>query len=120
MNRLWRWFPLCFTAVMLLCVVFLIWYIPAVSGMRFQLDDIEKSIETSRGRERKQQHEYDQVVAEIPEVQSELDLLSPQVKAAEAEMDSLKAERNKLRKEKRELLEQLDSLNPSGEDQNNE
>jgi peptidoglycan hydrolase CwlO-like protein len=96
-----------FTAIMLVLVFFLIWYIPSVSSRAFQLEDLQKSLETSYGRERKQQYEYDKVVAEIPEIQAELDLIKPQTEAAEQEVAALKAERKKLRNEKKELEKQL-------------
>ena len=54
-----------FTFVMLICVLFVIWYLPSVSQRRFQLEDIQKSLETSLGRERKQQSEYDETVSSI-------------------------------------------------------
>ena len=98
------WF---FAAVMLACVLFLVWYIPSVSTRAFQLEDLRKSLETSQGRERKQQFEYDKVVAEIPEIQAELDLIKPQTEAAEQEVVSLKADRKKLRNEKKALEKQL-------------
>ena len=100
-------FPAVFAVVMLVTVLFLVWYIPAVSGLTFQLDDLQKSLETSQGRERKQQYEYDKVVSEIPEIQAELDLIKPQTEAAEQEVSELKAERKKLRNEKKELEQQL-------------
>ena len=100
-------FPAVFAVVMLVTVLFLVWYIPAVSGLTFQLDDLQKSLETSQGRERKQQYEYDKVVSEIPEIQAELDLIRPQTEAAEQEVLELKAERKKLRNEKKELEQQL-------------
>ena len=100
-------FPAVFAVVMLVTVLFLVWYIPAVSGLTFQLDDLQKSLETSQGRERKQQFEYDKVVSEIPEIQAELDLIQPQTDAAEKEFSELKAERKKLKKEKKELEKQL-------------
>ena len=71
------------------------------------VDDLQKSLETSQGRERKQQYEYDKVVSEIPEIQAELDLIRPQTEAAEQEVSELKAERKKLRNEKKELEQQL-------------
>jgi len=100
-------FPFLFSLLMLVTVLFLVWYIPAVSGLTFQLDDLQKSLETSQGRERKQQYEYDKVVSEIPEIQAELDLIRPQTEAAEQEVSELKAERKKLRNEKKELEQQL-------------
>ena len=110
-----NWFVVLFTVVMLGSMIFLVWYGPAVSARSFQLEDLEKSLETSQGRERKQQYEYEKVVAEIPELQSELDLVRPQTEEAEQEVSALKAERKKLRNEKKELEKQLEAA-PAQED----
>ena len=95
--------PVVFAFVMLLCVLFLAWYLPAVNERSFQLQDIQKSIETSLGRERKQQYEYDETVASIPEVQAEIDRLAPLNEEISQEVSTLKEERKRLRQEKKEL-----------------
>ena len=92
-----------FTVIMLICVLFIVWYLPAVSQRRFQLEDTQKSLETSLGRERKQQSEYDETVAALPEVEAELDRVLPLTEVAKEEVKSLKKERKALRKEKKEL-----------------
>ena len=92
-----------FTVIMLICVLFIVWYLPAVSQRRFQLEDTQKSLETSQGRERKQQSEYDETVAALPEVEAELERVLPLTEAAKEEVKSLKKERKALRKEKKEL-----------------
>ena len=92
-----------FTVIMLICVLFIVWYLPAVSQRRFQLEDVQKSLETSLGRERKQQSEYDETVATLPEVEAELERVLPLTEAAKEEVKSLKKERKALRKEKKEL-----------------
>ena len=106
--KLRKAFPVFFTITMLVVVLFLVWYVPAVSQRSFQLRDIEKSLETSQGRERKQQYEYDKVVAEIPEIQAELDLIRPRADAADQEVADLKSRRKKLRNEKKELERKLE------------
>ena len=92
-----------FAAVMMLCVAYMIWYVAALSNVRFRLQDVGKSIETSRGRERKQQHEYDETVAEIPVVQAEIDRITPLADEAKRQVQALKAERKQLREEKKKL-----------------
>ena len=92
-----------FTLIMLICVLFIVWYLPAVSQRRFQLEDTQKSLETSLGRERKQQSEYDETVAALPEVEAELERVLPLTEVAKEEVKSLKKERKALRKEKKEL-----------------
>ena len=103
MNRRKSVFPVIFVLVMFLCVLFISWYLPAVSGLRYRLQDAKVSLETSQGRERKQQHEYDEVVAAIPEVQAELDSILPLSTSAAEEVKNLKAERKQLRERKNEL-----------------
>lgn len=100
-----------FTLIMLICVLFVVWYLPAVSQRHFQLEDIQKSLETSLGRERKQQAEYDETVALIPAVEAELERVIPLTEAAKEKVKSLKKERKSLRKEKKEL-EGSDSSDP--------
>ena len=110
--------PVLFTVIMLVCVLFVIWYIPSVRARRFQLEDVQKSLETSRGRERKQQAEYEETVAALPEAEAELESLKPQMEAAQEEVKNLKAERKKLREEKKELEES--APDQSGEESNHE
>lgn len=95
--------PVLFSIVMLICVLFVAWYLPSVGNLRFRLEDVRKSLETSQGRERKQQHEYDDTVAAIPETEAELEQILPLTEAAKEEVKALKEERKQLRKEKKEL-----------------
>ena len=103
MNKRSSVLPVLFVSVMLLCVLFVVWYLPAVNERRFMLQDVRKSIETSQGRERKQQYEYDETAAAIPEVQAELERLLPLYDQISQEVGLLKEERKKLRREKKEL-----------------
>ena len=100
-------FPLLFTAVMLVFVLFLVWYIPAVSHRSFLLLDTQQSLETNQGRERKQQYEYDKVSAEIPEIRAELEQVLPETEAAQQELEALREQKKKLKKEKKELEKQI-------------
>lgn len=99
--------PVVFALVMILFVLFIIWYLPSAGELRFRIDDIGKSIETSRGRERKQQHEYDETVSAIPKVQAEIDRVRPLADTAALEITELKAERKRLRAVKKALEAQL-------------
>ena len=112
-------FPVIFVLVMILCVCFIAWYLPSVASLRFRLEDTAKSLETSYGRERKQQHEYDETVAEIPIVQAELESIRPLTDAALQEVSDLKAQRKQLREKKKELEKGLDS-SAGKEDESNE
>ena len=101
--------PVLFSLLMLICVLFIVWYLPSVGERRFLLQDVQKSLETSIGRERKQQHEYDETVAALSEVQKDLDRILPLAEAAKAEVKALKEERNGLREEKKQFEAQHDS-----------
>ncbi len=95
--------PVFFSLVMLSCVLFLIWYLPAISERRFQLEDVQKSLDTSIGREHKQQYEYDEAAAAIPVTEAELERVAPLAEAAQKEVKELKKERKKLKNEIKEL-----------------
>ena len=100
-----------FTIVLVLCCLFLVWLVPTRSNLDFQLADIEKSLNTSHGRERKQQYEYDEVVAELPRVRAELAQTQPLADEAAADVAELKAKRKTLRAEKEALQTLLESQN---------
>ena len=107
-----------FSCVMLVFVLFMLWYVPSVSSRRFELADAELSLETSRGRERKQQYEYDQAVAGFDPVRAELAEVQPKTDAAEQKVKELKELRRELRQEKKELESRLNA--PAQEGKENE
>ena len=96
-------------AVMLAFSLFMAACVFARASLDFQLEDTARSLETSRGRERKQQHEYDEVTAELPLVRAELEELQPRADAAAEEVRTLKEERKRLRAEKKELEQAAES-----------
>jgi len=107
-----------FTLVMLACCIFLVWYTFSSSSMVFRLQDTRLSLETSQGRERKQQAEYEQVSQELPETRQALEVILPEAEAAQAQVDALKAERKALREQKADLeskLAQSQTTPPPGE-----
>ncbi len=103
------------TCVMLVFCLFLGWYIPSRGELDFQLADIELSLETSYGREKKQQFEYDEVTAELPLTRAELAETQPLADEAEAAVTALKEERKALRAEKKALEEARKEKENSGE-----
>ena len=106
-SRLPGWFAALFTAVMLaLCAVIAFCAVEQVS-LRFQVDDLTLSLETSRQRELKQTYEYNEVTAALPLVQAELDATQPLADAAVAVVTEQKATRKALREEKAALEEAL-------------
>ena len=77
--------------------------------------ELNQALETAKGRERKQQSEYDAVVAAIPVAEASLSDLAPQAEAAQTEVTALKAERKTLRAEQSALTERLETLNAATE-----
>lgn len=111
-----RW-PFCvFPIVLFLFAAFLAWYIPSYASIRFSLTDAHLSLETSQGRERKQEAEFAQVQAELPSVRERMEELAPQAAQAEAEIAELKARRKELRKQKEALASTDGSLTSPLED----
>lgn len=92
-----------FTAVMLAFCLFMVWYVPARSDLEFRLRDVSASLETSRGRERKQRFEYDEVTEKLPKTRAELAETQPLADEAKAKVAELKNERKALREEKERL-----------------
>ena len=109
MKRSGSVFTVFFAAVMLICVLYMFWYIPSLYQRRFSLTDTQSRLESMQGQVRKQKYEYEQTVASLPEVQAELDRITPLNEAAEAAVRELKNERKKLRNEKKELTEQSEA-----------
>ena len=116
MSRTDKTLAWCFAVVMLVFTLFMIWFIPNRASRTFQLEDVARSVETSHGRERKQQAEYDEAAAELPLTQAELKKVQPEAEAAKKTLDDLKAERKRLRMEKQALEEKL---NPAAETDGN-
>lgn len=90
-------------AVLLSFSLFMVWFVPSFSSVRVQLQQVKQDLETSRGRERKQQEEYDSAVEELPLVEQELDIKNPLADEAEQKLAALKARRKELRAEKKSL-----------------
>ena len=102
-----RRFAALFTAGMLLFCACMTAFTVMRGSLDFQWEDLNRSLETSYGRERKQQAEYDQVSEELPLTRAELEETQPLADAAAARVTQLKAERKQLRAEKKALEEAL-------------
>lgn len=113
-------FPMC--CVLFLCIftLFMIWYIPSMSSLAAKTEETRQSLETSRGRENKQQSEYDKAMEELPLVREQLLEITPLAEQAEETVAMLKARRKELRAEKSELEQQLAGGTALQEDGNNE
>ena len=102
------------SAFSVLCVVFLFiftafmaWYLPSMSSIKANTAEARQSLDTSRGRENKQQAEYDKAVEELPQVQAQLLEAAPLAVQAGEKVDLLKARRKELRAEKKELEQKI-------------
>ena len=82
---------------------FMAWYIPSVSSVRSKIVQTQKDLDTSRGREDKQQAEYNRAVEELPVVRAELQEKEPLAEKALKTIDDLKVRRKELRAEKKAL-----------------
>lgn len=98
-----RRFAAFFSVCMLLFCLLLFAWVPLKFFLDFRLSEARLSLETSQGRERKQQYEYDQVCADLPLTRSELETVQPLADAASLEVSELKALRKELRAEKKRL-----------------
>lgn len=115
-HRLPGWFRGLFVVVMLgVCGVIAFCAVEQVS-LRFQVDDLTRSLDTSRQRERKQQYEYEQVVADLPATQQELDEAAPLAELALATVTDLKAQRTALREDSAALTEAAAAAQQAAED----
>ena len=103
MRKTPAWLVRLFLGVMVFFCLFLTAFVLLRANLTFQLADLSLSLETSRGRERKQQVEYDQVQAKLPLTRAELEETQPLADAAVETVRQLKEERKGLRAEKKEL-----------------
>ena len=113
-------FSVCCVVFLFVFTVFMIWYIPSMSSLQAKIVDTRQSLETSRGRENKQQDEYDKAVADLPLAKAELNEKRPLAETAEQEVTELKARRKELRQEKKALEEQLGGTESAQEGDSNE
>ena len=76
---------------MLAFCVFMAWHTWTVTDLKFQVQDVSLSLDTSRQREKDGSTEYDQVVAAIPETEAELASVQPEADEAMQAVTDLKA-----------------------------
>ena len=100
MNRI---IALCFTAVMLAVCVYVVGQGLAVDRLDYEIREMRTDLSTNRQRERKQQVEYDQAAALLPENEARLAQVKPEAEAAKASETNLRAQRKTLRAEVAEL-----------------
>ena len=98
-----------FVAVMLLVCVLLAAFAMDQVRLRAQIADLTLSLETSRGREARQNHEYDEAVAARPEARAELERVAPLADAAKRQENDLRQQRKDIRAENAALQEQIEA-----------
>lgn len=110
-----RWFRLLFTLMMLVLCSVVVTHLVHQRNAQQLIADLEAKIETSGQRLLKQQREYDEYSALLPEVESELAAVAPLAEAASARADELKAQRKALRAESEALAAELAALQAQAE-----
>ena len=99
-----------FVLIMLAFSLLMAAWVPLRAALDFSMADTALSLETSRGRERKQQMEYDQVLKDLPAAREELAEIRPRAEAAAEQVRLLKEERKALRAKKKQLESEQKSL----------
>ena len=99
-----------FVLIMLAFSLLMAAWVPLRAALDFSMADTALSLETSRGRERKQQMEYDQVLKDLPAAREELAEIHPRAEAAAEQVRLLKEERKALRAKKKQLESEQKSL----------
>lgn len=112
-QRIPGWLRAAFVAGMLALAALLAWYAPVQYQLRFQLEDIALSLDTSRQREAKQQYEYDAAAQALPQARAELEETLPLTQAAQAREQALRDERKSLRTQSADLADQLEQAQAS-------
>lgn len=106
-QRLPGWFRALFVAVMLVVCVLLAYFAVERVALQAQIDDLTVSLETSRGREARQTHEYEEAAAALPLAQAELARVAPLAEAAKAREAELRQQRKEMRADNAALNGQL-------------
>ena len=104
------------TVIFLAFTIFMIWFVPSYASVRSRISETRRDLELSRGRESKQQAEYDSAVAELPLILSELEEKNPAADKAEEALAALKARKKELRMQKLELEKAAQHTEEQSED----
>ena len=104
------------TVIFLAFTIFMIWFVPSYASVRSRISETRRDLELSRGREAKQQAEFDSAVAELPLILSELEEKNPAADKAEEALAALKARKKELRMQKQELEKAAQHTEEQSED----
>jgi len=97
-------------AVLLLCSATVAGTIFHHAAMTEKISQVQANLEAVQGRLRKQQAEYDEYLAALPQVELELAAIQPQANEAYAHEQALRQERKELRAENAALSDELTTL----------
>ena len=104
------WFRALFTVVMLALCGVLVSQLIYQTNAQAQINDLTQKLDTTAKRLAKQEAEYNQYVAQLPQVQAELAQVAPQAEAAKTRKDELKAQCSALTAENKTLSSTLADL----------
>ena len=105
-----RAFTAILVAALLLCSVMVAASIFHEAAMVKKIADVQINLEAVQGRLRKQQQEYAEYQALLPQVEAELAALQPQADAAYEQEQALRQQRKDLRAENSALQDELNAL----------
>lgn len=103
-------------AVLLLCSVTVAGTIFHQAAMTAQISQLQANLDAVQGRLRKQQAEYAEYLAALPQVELELAAIQPQADEAYAREQALRQQRKELRAENAALATELEPLLALAED----
>jgi peptidoglycan hydrolase CwlO-like protein len=115
MKRKMHVFSLCAVLVLFAFSLYMAWVIPARASLSAKITETQQSLKTSRGRENKQQAEYDKAMKELPAIREELKQKEPLAEEAEEKVTALKQKRKELRAEIKKLEEQQAEIGSESE-----
>ena len=101
------WFRGVFVAVMLLVCAWLAFFAVDQARLKAQIADLTLSLETSRGREARQNHEYDEAITALPLAREELAKMEPLAQVAKERETELRQQRKDIRAENAALEAQI-------------
>lgn len=110
------WLRAVFVAVMLGLCALLCWYAAEQYSLRFQIEDVALSLDTSRQREKKQTYENEQYTAQLPVLQQQLAETAPLAAEAVAKEQELRAQRKVLRAQSTQLDEDIAAMQQAADD----
>ena len=107
-----RWFRVLFVLVMLTLSAVMAMQLFRQASLRSQIVQLTDELSISQQRLAKQQLEYDQALASLPQIQQELALVAPKAEAVYQQEQTLRDQRKTLRAQSKELQSTLAALQP--------